>query len=150
MTDTESSVQTDHELVQALRRGDEQAFAALIERYGPSMLRIARTHVASREAAEDVVQDTWLAVLDGIDRFEERSSVRTWIFRILVNIAKTRGIRDKRTLAGDHYTAAVPPNRFRGQSDEWPGHWLHPPQRWSESPERRLLSAELIRVAEHA
>jgi RNA polymerase sigma-70 factor (ECF subfamily) len=150
MTRIDSSTESDHQLVQALRCGDEQAFAGLLDRYGPLMLRVARTHVANHEAAEDVVQDTWLAVLDGIDRFEERSSLRTWIFRILANIAKTRGVRDRRTRATDSAVEAVDGRRFRSENDEWPRHWLHPPQRWSDSPEHRLLSGEMIAVTERA
>src|SRR4051812_27828611 len=134
MTNTDSSTESDHQLVQALRQGDEQAFAGLLDQYGPLMLRVARTHVANQEAAEDVVQDTWLALLDGIDRFEQRSSLRTWIFRILANIAKTRGVRDKRTTATDAFVEAVDGRRFRSDNDEWPRHWLHPPQRWPDSP----------------
>jgi RNA polymerase sigma-70 factor, ECF subfamily len=88
---------SDRALVDALRAGDERAFTQLVDRHGPAMIAVARMHVASREVAEDVVQDTWLALLKGLDRFEGRSSVQTWLFRVLVNIAKTRGIRDHRT-----------------------------------------------------
>src|SRR5215470_2211665 len=84
-------------VVDALRRGDEEAFMTLVRRYGAQMLRVARMYVASDAAAEDVVQETWLAVLNGIERFEGRSSLRTWLFRILVNRARTRGVRDARS-----------------------------------------------------
>jgi RNA polymerase sigma-70 factor (ECF subfamily) len=88
---------SDRDVVDALRAGDEHAFSQLVDRHRAAMLAVARMHVASREVAEDVVQDTWLAVLKGLDGFEGRSSLRTWLFRVLVNIAKTRGVRDQRT-----------------------------------------------------
>src|ERR671923_1907142 len=88
----------DHELVQRLREGDESAFAELIDRYGMTMLRVAQMYVRDRGTAEEVVQETWLAVLNGIDRFEGRSSLKTWIFRILSNRAKTRGEREGRSV----------------------------------------------------
>src|SRR4051794_18677320 len=85
-------------LVAALQRGDEQAFVTLVDRYSPTMLRVAQTYVRSRAVAEEVVQETWLAVISGIDRFERRSTVKTWIFRILTNRAKTRGERESRNV----------------------------------------------------
>src|SRR5919206_33129 len=88
----------DMQLVDALRAGDEAAFQALMEMYGASMLRVARMFVASRAIAEEVVQDAWIGVLNGIGRFEGRSSLKTWIFRILTNIAKTRGERESRSI----------------------------------------------------
>ncbi|HEV7863645.1 MAG TPA: sigma-70 family RNA polymerase sigma factor, partial [Acidimicrobiia bacterium] len=91
-------VADDDALVEALRRGDEQAFAELVDRYHSSLLRLAMSYVATKEAAEDVVQETWMGVLSGIDRFEGRSSLKTWIFRILVNRAKTKGVRERRTV----------------------------------------------------
>src|SRR4051794_17385576 len=86
------------ELVAALQAGDEQAFTALIEELGPSMLRVARMYVSTRAVAEEVVQETWLGVLSGIGRFEGRSSLKTWIFRILTNRAKTRAVREARSI----------------------------------------------------
>jgi RNA polymerase sigma-70 factor (ECF subfamily) len=115
----------DEALVTALRAGDERAFAALVGRYSPAMLAVARRHVASREIAQDVVQDTWLALLNGLDGFQGRSSLRTWLFRVLVNIAKSRGVRERRTAAGQ-------PDRL--------------PQRWSESPEQQLLADEALQL----
>ena len=88
----------DASLLRRLRDGDEQAFAALIERYHSSMLRLALSFVPSQAVAEEVVQDTWLAVLRGLDRFEERSSLRTWLFTILVNRARTTGVREARSV----------------------------------------------------
>jgi RNA polymerase sigma-70 factor (ECF subfamily) len=147
----------EHQLVLLLRAGDEVVFARLIDTYTPTMQRVARTYVASREVAEDVVQDTWLAVLEGIDRFEERSSLRSWLFRILVNIAKTRGAREHRSVPMSSMNAGlisesgptVEPSRFLpADHTRWPRHWAHPPERWPDSPERTLLSAELIALAQ--
>ena len=142
----------DHEerhLVERLRRGEEAAFVALVERYQAGLLRLARDFVSTRESAEEVVQETWLGVLRGIDRFEGRSSLRTWIYRILVNRARTRGQRESRTTPFSSAFAgaadegpAVEPERFLGPDHHWAGHWAVPPQRWAESPERRLLAVE--------
>jgi RNA polymerase sigma-70 factor (ECF subfamily) len=135
-------------LVDALRRREEQAFVELVDRYSASLLRLAQDFVRTRSIAEEVVQETWLAVLNGIDRFEGRSSLKTWLFRILVNKAKTRGIRESRTLpfsslelADDE--AAVPEDRFRGADNQWAGHWAAPPRPLASIPEDRLLSHEL-------
>ena len=88
----------DHELVERLREGDESAFAELIDRYGTTMIRVAQMYVRDRGTAEEVVQETWLAVIQGIDRFEGRSSLRTWVYRILANTARKRGVKEHRTL----------------------------------------------------
>jgi len=141
------------ELVAALRARDEAAFVALVDELGPSMLRVARMYVSTRAVAEDVVQETWLAVLTGIDRFEGRSSLRTWIFRILANRAKTRGEREGRSLPfssvgdvdGESHERSVDPGRFLAD-----GHWGSPPGDWSELPEARLLGKETIEVAHRA
>ena len=148
----------DRELVERLRAGDESAFAELIDRYGAAMLRVARMYVRDRTTAEEVVQETWVAVLDGIDRFEGRSSLKTWLFRILANRAKTRATRDRRTvpvsaLAGDVASAgepAVDPDRFIDLAARRnPGAWAAPPSTWSTLPEERLLSQETLgRVAD--
>ncbi|HEX5614825.1 MAG TPA: sigma-70 family RNA polymerase sigma factor [Acidimicrobiia bacterium] len=134
-------------LVAALRAGDEGAFAQLIDRYYTTMIRVARMHVATREAAEDVVQETFLGVIKGIDRFEERSSLRTWMFRILVNRAKTRGEREARTrpfssVAGelDADERSVDPERFLA-SGRWSGFWAAPPST-QHCPEARVLASE--------
>ncbi|WP_411285928.1 RNA polymerase sigma factor [Lapillicoccus sp.] len=142
----------DDELVALLRGGDERAFADLVDRYSPSMLSVARTYVTSREVAEDVVQDTWLALLLGIDRFEGRSSLRTWLFRVLVNIAKTRGVREKRSTPVDMHLVdqpAVNPDRFQSAAAPWPDHWVRFPVPWHESPERSLLSGEALDLVRH-
>src|SRR5213082_1094061 len=135
----------DARLVKALRARDERAFEELMRMYNASLLRVAQIYVASRAVAEEVVQDTWLGVLNGIDRFEGRSSLKTWIFRILTNIAKTRAQRERRTLPFSALSdpervpeAAVDPDRFRtGDDPRWPGHWSTPPEPWA--PEPRLL-----------
>ena len=88
----------DRTLIEALRRGDEAAFMRLVDEYGPTLLRVARMYVPTAAVAEEVVQETWIGVLRGIDRFEGRSSLKTWIFRILANIAKTRGERERRSI----------------------------------------------------
>src|SRR5512138_3907999 len=111
----------DQELVQRLREGDESAFAELIDAYGATMLRVAQMFVRDRATAEEVVQETWLAVLKGIDRFEGRSSLKTWLFRILTNTAKTRGVREARSVPfsalvdaeTESFEPAVEADRFR-------------------------------------
>ncbi|SEH59780.1 RNA polymerase sigma-70 factor, ECF subfamily [Mycolicibacterium rutilum] len=139
-------------LVTALKAGDESAFALLVERHTTAMLRIARGYVATQELAEDVVQETWLALLKGIDGFEGRSSLRTWLFTILINTAKKRGVRERQT--GDAEFAAftggtVDAARFRGADDRWPGHWRADaaPAPFPETPENSLLGRELMGVA---
>ena len=137
-------------LVEALRRGDERAFAGLVERYQVSMIRVAAMYVGSRAVAEEVAQETWLAALDGIDRFEGRSSVKTWLFRILTNRAKTRAEREGRTIPmsalerpGLVPEPAVEPHRFlEGDHPRWPGHWATPPRRWDAVPDERVEAAE--------
>src|SRR5919198_6043828 len=144
-------VADDHALVQRLRARDEEAFMDLVERWSPSMLRVARMYVPSQAVAEEVVQETWLGVLNGIDRFEERSSLRTWVFSILVNRARTRGERERRTVPfaalareeGDSDFAAVDADRFVREGDAV-GAWAAPPVRWWEEPERALDSAEAV------
>ena len=139
----------DARLVAALRAGDEQAFAVLVRRYGGLMLRVARLYVPSRAVAEEVVQEAWLGVLRGLERFEGRSSLRTWLLHIVANLARTRAVREARSipfsaLAGAELEAegpSVPPERFRGPQDRWAGHWTTLPEPWNR-PEHELLSAE--------
>lgn len=145
----------DNELVKRLRDGDESAFVELIDRYGATMLRVAQMYVRDRGTAEEVVQETWLAVLNGIDRFEERSSLKTWLFRILTNRAKTRGQRDGRmvpfsALAGaseEGDEPSVDPDRFLGPDSPHPGAWAAPPVPW---PQDKLLEGETLGVIEMA
>jgi RNA polymerase sigma-70 factor (ECF subfamily) len=135
-------------LVAALRTGDQATFARLVDELNPALLRLALAHVPSRAVAEEVVQDTWLGVIKGIDRFEGRSAVRTWIFQILLNNARTKGVREKRTLPfaslrrraeEGRDEPAVDPDRFQGRRGEAPGGWARPPAVWS-NPEERLAS----------
>ncbi len=141
----------DLQLVRALRAGDEVAFMMLVERYGPAMLRLARMYVPTRAVAEDVVQEAWLGVLKGLDGFQGRSSLRTWIFRILVNTAKTRGQRESRSIPFSSLWSpdpesepAVEPERFRPAGDSAPHGWLDKPTSWEGVPEDRLLSMETL------
>jgi RNA polymerase sigma-70 factor (ECF subfamily) len=147
----------DSRLVEGLRAGSEAAFRELMRMYGASMLRVAQLYVRSRAVAEEVVQETWLAVLKGIGRFEGRSSLKTWIFRILTNTAKTRGEREGRTVpfsalagAAEEEGASVDPDRFLGPEERFPGHWSSPPSSWAGEPEERLLAGETLDVVQAA
>ncbi|MEA2483532.1 MAG: hypothetical protein QOC55_1479 [Thermoleophilaceae bacterium] len=135
----------DAEVVRALKAGDEAVFADLVDAYSPGLMRMAMMFVRDRVVAEDVVQDTWIAVLRGIDRFEGRSSLKTWIYRILMNTAKTRGQREARSVpfsaAGGPDEPAVDPDRFLGPDHRWPGGWMLGPSDWP-TPEEELLSGE--------
>jgi RNA polymerase sigma-70 factor, ECF subfamily len=124
------------------------------EHYG-TMLAVARTYVKTRAVAEEVVQEAWIGVLKGLDRFEGRSSLKTWVLRIVVNIAMTRGAREARSvpfasLAPEGEEAAVEPERFRGPEDAFPGHWHAYPADWSALPEERLLGRETLDVIARA
>jgi RNA polymerase sigma-70 factor, ECF subfamily len=140
-------VDRDATLLAALRAGDEEAFVTLVTRYHASLKRVARTYVSTEAVAEEVVQETWLAAIAGLDRFEQRSTIKTWLFHILANKAKTRGIRERRTVPfasfarADAEEPAVSADRFQREGDAWPGHWAMPPRPW-EDPERRLASLE--------
>jgi len=140
------------EILARLRAGDERAFEALVERHYWLMLGVARNYVKTSAVAEEVVQEAWLGVLNGLDRFEGRSSLKTWILRILVNIAKTRGIREARSipysaLAPEGDEPAVEPERFRGATDAFPGHWRAYPSDWRRLPDETLLERETLQVA---
>ena len=141
------TVVSDEQTVAALRAGDERTFRELFSRSYPMMKRVARAYVASDAVAEEIVQETWVAVVTGIDRFEGRSALTTWIFSILTNQAKTHSAREKRAVPfscvapGDVAEPAVDPERFQKHDDAWPGHWATPPRPW-QKPERRLLSLE--------
>jgi RNA polymerase sigma-70 factor, ECF subfamily len=136
----------EQELLAALRARDEAAFAELVDRYQSSLVRLARMYVRERSVAEEVAQETWLAVLNGIDRFEGRSSFKTWLFRILTNRAKTRGERESRSVPfssmGDPEEPAVDPDRFRPEGEQYAGGWREFPQPWEGDPEERLLAGE--------
>jgi RNA polymerase sigma-70 factor (ECF subfamily) len=135
----------------ALRSGDEEAFMALVRRHQTAMVRVAQIYVSRRDIAEEVVQEAWLGALRGLDRFEGRSSLKTWLFRIVTNLAKTRAVREGRTIPFSALRSpenvpepAVEPERFRSPDDpRWPGHWASKPLEW---PEERLLAAETLEV----
>jgi RNA polymerase sigma-70 factor, ECF subfamily len=136
-------------LVERLRAGDEAAFVTLVDRYHSAMLRVALLYVSDPAADEEVVQETWLAVVRGVERFEGRSSLKTWLFRILTNCAKTRGQRERRTVpfssvwsdSDQQLEPVVDPARFDPN-----GRWLAPPQSWEGQPEQQLLAAETRRI----
>ncbi len=143
---------SENQLLARLRLGDESAFLELVERYHSKLKCVARMHVSTPAAADEVLQETWLGVLKGIRRFEGRSSLKTWIFRILINSALRRRQRDGRlipfsALAKDEAEAkelAVAPDRFFEPGNPSQGHWAVPPTSWGDDPERRLLSQECM------
>lgn len=143
-------------LVRALREGDEAAFRDVYERFDRPLRRLARTYARSDAVAEEIVSETWLAVIRGIDGFEERSSLKTWVFRILVNVARTRAKREARSIpfssalpadvGGRGEDLGVDPDRFfPPDHDRWPGHWRLGPAPWG-IPDERLLAKELRSV----
>ncbi len=143
----------DDVLVKALAARDADAFAYLLDRYHSTLVRLAQQYVPSRAVADEVVQETWLAVIDGIDRFEQRSSLKTWLFRILVNIARSHGVKENRsipfaTTAVLEEEPAVDPRRFR-RGLRARGAWKRPPQPWSE-PEQRAVDAETLETIRSA
>ena len=146
----------DDALVAALRRGEEAAFVAIVDRHGASLLHLARTFVRDRAVAEEVVQETWLAVLNGIDRFEGRSSLKTWVFQILSNRARTRAVRERRSApfsalgSDEDHDGGVGPERFLPEGHRWAGHWAAAPTSWSGLPEDRLLDRETIALVRSA
>ena len=142
----------DGALLARLRAGDEETFVALVDGWSGSMLRLARQYVATPSVAEEVVQETWLAVLEGLDRFRGEASLRTWVYRILVNQAKRRGIRERRTvpfasLAVEDERPTVDPARFQGAGDQHPGGWREFPEEW---PEQVALTREVREVVTSA
>ena len=141
------------DLIEQLRNKDEAAFTALLNRYHASLIRLALAHVSDHSVAEEVVQETWLAVIEGIDQFEGRSPLKTWIFKILTNKAKTRGVRESRHVSvsslevkDDNEEPAVDPSRFTTT-----GHWACYPESWDDdTPERCLLNKEGAAYLERA
>jgi RNA polymerase sigma-70 factor (ECF subfamily) len=131
-------VDDDMDLLQRLRAGEEQAFVVLVRRYHDSMIRLASSFVPSRAVAEEVVQDTWMGVLRGIGGFEGRSSFRTWLFRILVNRARTAGAREGRSIAIGDAGPAVDQSRFDAA-----GAWAAPPEQWIEAIDDRLRAGKM-------
>jgi RNA polymerase sigma-70 factor, ECF subfamily len=143
----------EKELLARLRSGDERAFMELVDAYGPLMLRMALGHVRTRAVAEEVVQEAWLGVLAGLDRFEGRASLKTWILRILVNRAKSRGEREARCVPfssleepGDEEPAVDPARFLPAEHAQWPRHWASPPQSWASVPEERLFAQEALEL----
>jgi RNA polymerase sigma-70 factor (ECF subfamily) len=143
----------DDDLLDRLRAGDRTAFAELVDGWSPALLRVARLYVSTPASAEEVVQETWLAVIGQLDRFEGRSSLKTWVFRILENVARGRGRAESRALP---WSSAFPesddgptvdPARFRGPDDRWPGGWTVTgrPQAWVPPAEDAAVAAELRR-----
>ncbi len=143
----------EHALVERLRQGDEVAFGALVDRYHGSFVRTAQGYVRDRSIAEEVAQEAWLGIVRGLHQFAGRASFKTWMFRILVNCAKHRAVRESRSVAcserwdtaEDPLEPAVPSAWFRGSGDQWPGGWVVFPGDWGEEPEQRLVSAETRR-----
>ncbi|HEX6552962.1 MAG TPA: sigma-70 family RNA polymerase sigma factor [Ktedonobacteraceae bacterium] len=137
-------------LIEMLRNGNEDAFILLIDRYRTTMLRLAMIYVPELAVAEEVVQEAWLGVLQGLNRFEGRSSLKTWIFRILTNCAKTRALRERRSIPFSSLSdlevnfdePAVDPDRFLPSDAQSPGQWASLPANWDDIPEKRLLSKE--------
>ncbi|MEK6801461.1 MAG: sigma-70 family RNA polymerase sigma factor [Nitrospirota bacterium] len=149
--------QAERTLLARLRAGDEGAFNELVDKHHGALIRMALGHVADREVAEEVVQDTWMAVIEGLSRFEARSSLRTWIFGILIHKAKDRGVREKRHMTfsafeshDDEPEESVDPSRFH-QAGEWAGHWAFPPQPWDDrTPETLLASQQVVTAMQQA
>jgi len=141
-----------------LRNRDEASFLEIVQRYHGSLVRLAQSFVNSKEVAEEVAQEAWVGVLHGIDRFEGRSSLKTWIFQILVNRARTRGEREGRMIPfsamwdanSNPGEPAVDPSQFNDNDPEWPGGWLNQPRNWNADPEQSLLSREFRAHAEAA
>ncbi len=143
---------SESRVLQDLRAGDEEAFAALINRHGPSMIRVASLYVGSRAIAEEVVQETWIDMIGGLDRFEERSSLRTWIFVILVNNARKRAERESRSVALSQLELELgepaPEDGlfFSPEHPRWPGAWTTAVRRWDALPHETLISRETFDV----
>lgn len=144
-------------LLARLKRGDEGAFDELVNQHHRTLIRMAMGYVADREVAEEVVQDTWMAVIESLNRFEGRSSLRTWICGILIHKAKDRGVREKRHTTfsafesyDDDNDEAIDPSRFQ-QTGEWAGHWAFPPQPWDDqTPEKLLASQQAVNAMQRA
>src|SRR5918999_243164 len=142
-------------LVARLREGDERAFEKTVERFYPAMIAVARGYVRSGAVADEVVQEAWLGVLRGVDRFEGRSSLRTWVLQIVANIARTRAVREARSVPFSSFELdddepSVEPERFRGPDDPYPGHWKSYPTDWEALPEQRLLARETLELVKRA
>ncbi len=150
-------MKSEDTLLARLSRGDEGAFDELVNQHHGALIRMAMGYVADREVAEEVVQDTWMAVIENLNRFEGRSSLRTWICGILIHKAKDRGVREKRHTTfsafasyDDDNDEAIDPARFQ-QTGEWAGHWAFPPQPWDDqTPEKLLASKQAVDCMQRA
>lgn len=157
LSQSASVVNGEVALLERLRQGNEGAFDELVTRHHSALIRMAMGYVTDREVAEEVVQDTWMAVIEGLGRFEGRSSLRTWIFGIMIHKAKDRGVREKRHTTfssfesvDDESDETVDPSRFH-QSGEWAGHWAFPPQPWDDqTPEKLLASQQAVNAMNKA
>ena len=152
---TAGAASGEAQLLERLQAGDERAFEALVERHYGAMVAVARTYVSSRAVAEEVVQDAWIGVLKGLEGFQGRSSLRTWIMRIVTNTAMRRGGAEAHSvpfssLVPESEEAAVDAERFRGAEDGFPGHWRAYPGNWSSLPEQTLLGRETLDVVTRA
>jgi RNA polymerase sigma-70 factor (ECF subfamily) len=139
----------DAGIIERLLAGDETTFMLLVDQHQPAMLRLAQLYVPSRAVAEEVVQEAWLGILKGLPAFEGRSSLRTWMYKIVTNIAKTRGVREGRTLpfssvVADRDDDPIDPSWFQGSEDLHPGGWRTFPDDWRGIPEDRLLGRETL------
>jgi RNA polymerase sigma-70 factor (ECF subfamily) len=151
------TTKAEDQILAKLRAGDEGTFDQLVNQHHGALIRMAMGYVADREVAEEVVQDTWMAVIESLNRFEGRSSLRTWIFGIMIHKAKDRGVREKRHTTfsafesyDDDNDEAVDPSRFQ-QSGEWAGHWAFPPQPWDDqTPEKLLASQQAVNAMNQA
>jgi RNA polymerase sigma-70 factor, ECF subfamily len=141
----------DSELIGSLRAGDEAAFVTLVQRYNAGMIRLARIYVKDGSVAEEVAQEAWLGVLRGLEGFRARSSLKTWIFRIVLNCARSRAVREQRSIPfsaaseamSEGAEPAVDSSRFRGPDDPYYGGWMSFPPSWGQAPEQRVLSREV-------
>lgn len=147
------SLSAEERLVTALKAGDESAFMSLVGRYGPVMLRIARAYVGSPAVAEEVVQEAWLGIVESLPRFEGRSSLKTWMLRILKNVASRRAGQERRSVPfsalddpDEGREPSVAPERFLDRGERWAGHWASAPRRFGALPEEQLFAREALAV----
>ncbi len=156
MTFLETAETPDSQLIDGLLKGDEAAFETLVSRYHGALVRVAQFYVGERTLAEEAAQEAWMGVLRGLPRFEARASLKTWIFSILINKAKTYARREDRynrleSLDGLDESPAVSPERFASPDPgRSPGHWIQRPHNWDDLPEKRLLSRETLTVIQAA
>jgi RNA polymerase sigma-70 factor (ECF subfamily) len=148
----------EQKLIERLKARDEIAFVELVERYYGYLFPLANFYVSDKAVAEEIVQDAWMAVLKGIDRFEGRASFKTWISRIVMNLARTRGVRESRMVTFAQFTdneagrseSAVDPSQFQIATDDYPDHWSVAPRSWNADPETQLLTSETMMVLNDA